>query len=195
MSDLLQVKWVPVVGFEDLYEISEYGMIRTIPRVYTWGMYNNTSQVTQKILQVKIDKDGYRCIGLRKNNVRHWKRLARLTCVAFHENPENKAYVNHKNGIRSDDRAENLEWSTLSENILHAYNVLGRKVSGAFAMDKRGSLNPSAKAVIRLSKDGVFIKKYDFMDQAILDGFGPSNICAVVRGKRKTHGGFRWEYA
>lgn len=53
-------------------------------------------------------------------------QIHRLVAMAFIKNPNNKSEVNHKNGIRNDNRAENLEWTTHRDNVIHSYNVLKR---------------------------------------------------------------------
>jgi hypothetical protein len=64
--------------------------------------------------------NGYRTVSIKNKNY----RVHRLVCHAYLPNPENKPHVNHKNGIKSDNRLENLEWVTPRENWLHAKDVL-----------------------------------------------------------------------
>jgi hypothetical protein len=85
-------------------------------------------------VKFKQQKTGYVEVGLYNHETvnnnwgRQWIRVHKLVALHFlSERPSNKHYVNHKNGIKNDNRAENLEWLTHSENILHAYHVLGRK--------------------------------------------------------------------
>lgn len=80
-----------------------------------------------KMLKYCIDTTGYPFVNLYKNKKEFKRHIHRLVAEAFIPNPENKSDVNHINGIRNDNRVENLEWNTRSENLKHSYRILGRK--------------------------------------------------------------------
>jgi hypothetical protein len=106
--------WKPVVGYEGIYEVSDQGRVKRIKPEY------NT--YVGKILSGGIEKNGYRVVLLYDNGKRKMFKVHRLVAIAFVPNPENKPQINHKNAIKLDNRAENLEWSTCQENITHAVN-------------------------------------------------------------------------
>lgn len=70
---------------------------------------------------------GYPHLNLMINGVQKRFMVHRVVGEYFVPNPQNKPNINHKNGIRHDNRAENLEWCTQQENIIHSFDVLGRK--------------------------------------------------------------------
>lgn len=80
-----------------------------------------------RILKQHYDKDGYRRVKLRLNGKGKMFYSHRLVAFAFIENDdtENKVVINHKNGVKDDNRVENLEWCTYSYNRQHAFDVLG----------------------------------------------------------------------
>lgn len=91
------------------------------------NIYSNRKYKIPTKLVGKEDKDGYLEYGLYQNGKRIFMRGHRIVATQFLENPENKQMVNHKNGIRNDNRVENLEWVTDSENKQHSFNVLKRE--------------------------------------------------------------------
>ena len=105
-----------VIGYEGQYAITEDGRV--------WS-YKQSKYLKQQYLTT-----GYARVGLRnshKNQVRHTFLVHRLVAMAYLSNDLNKAEVNHKNGIRADNRLENLEWVTRSENNQYAWTY-GKKV-------------------------------------------------------------------
>ena len=83
------------------------------------------SNKTNKYLTPKYDKAGYVTIALYKGSrgSRKTLKIHRLVAITFIKNTENKPQVNHINGIKYDNRVENLEWNTSSENNLHAFKI------------------------------------------------------------------------
>lgn len=101
--------WKDIYGYEGLYQISPYGLVRTLPRIAKnkWGDYTRPRKVLGRIL----DKHGRYRVSLRKDGKNRKFFIHRLVAKHFIENPDNKKRVKHKNGIRTDNRHINLFWS------------------------------------------------------------------------------------
>ena len=98
--------WLPVIGYENLYEVSSFGNIRNM-----------------KGKLLKVHKRGrYYSKSLSNNNVAKSYRVHRLVALSFIPNPDDKPYINHIDNNPFNNHADNLEWVSQKENIQHAIN-------------------------------------------------------------------------
>jgi hypothetical protein len=170
--------WKEVDGFDN-YEVSNQGNVRNIK--------------TGRILKPGLDNYGYQLVVLSSNKKTHTKKVHRLVLLSFARNTENKATVNHINGIKTDNRIENLEWSTNSENCLHAFSELNRTPSRAM-LGKFGKNHNNSKPIIQY-KDGIEVGRYEGqMDAFRKTGISFKHISEACHGKIKSSGGFQWSF-
>ena len=115
--------WKDIPGYEGLYQVSDLGRIKRLPKlVKNEGLRNKSKTFISKELIIKpfnISK-GYKGVILTKNGKRTNKKLHRLVAEVFIENPFNKPQVNHIDCDKTNNKVTNLEWVTGSENIIHA---------------------------------------------------------------------------
>lgn len=131
-SGIMREIWKDVQGYEGQYKVSNLGRVKSLKRKLGSGR-----SVSEKILNSSSKKktqDGYLMVALAGRTF----RVNRLVATAFIPNPDNKPVVNHIDGNKENNKADNLEWTTISENMLHAYRC-GLKTAMI------GEENPNAK--------------------------------------------------
>ena len=135
----------------------------------------------------------YTMVTLFKKNVRHQKLVHRLVAEAFIPNPEHKPQVNHINGKKDDNRVENLEWSTRSENMQHSFDVLGHKGFPTWK-GKFGKEHPNSKIIQQIDKGKIIGEFYGCAEASRHTGANEGHINDCCRGVRKHCGGYEWKY-
>lgn len=148
------------------------------------------SHKSKKFLKHGRTPQGYVMIYTWCNGKQSKQLLHRLLAISFLPNPQNKPQVNHKNGIRNDNRLKNLEWVTDSENKKHGYRVLGNKsaMKGVTGKD-----NANSKPVNQYDFKMNLIKCWSSIADVNREiGISVPLISMCANGKIKTAGGFLW---
>jgi len=114
-------RWKNVKYFKGYYQVSNSGNVKGLRRIIKHN-YGGNSIKSEKILKQRLSR-GYFGVRLCKKNIVYDKLVHRLVAEVFIPNPENKPYINHKNGIKNDNHYKNLEWCTQKENIIHSYKM------------------------------------------------------------------------
>lgn len=178
--------WLPIPNYEDFYLVSNIGNIKGLN-------YRGTGRSQNLILT--RNKQGYVRIHLQVDNICKGFMAHRLVAMTFIPNPNNKKEVNHINGIKHDNRIENLEWVTPKENTSHAIRTgLSKGNPCKYKGIKRGPTPASYKPVIQMDKDDNFIQRFESMQSAVIAlKLNAGKISEVCSGKRKTTGGFKFK--
>jgi len=189
---IIMNEWKDIKGYEGIYQAHPSGKLRSLDRYRTMTGRNKVKSFTYdrflkgKVLVGGIDKDGYR-IGVFHDSLGNRKTLKfhRLIAQTFIENKHNLPEVNHKDGNKTNNNANNLEWTSTSSNVQHAFDT------GLKNMDWK------KRAVVQLDKNTLeVIKVYESATATESDGFRRTSVGGCCRGDygKKTHKGFIWKF-
>lgn len=148
------------------------------------------NQKTGKYLGGYQSKEGYVIFCIRQKCY----KLHRLLAIQYIPNPENKPSINHINGIKNDNRLENIEWVTAKENTRHAWdNNLCTPIR--YWKGKSGINHNMSKAIIQMDLDGNFIAKHiGVRNIASKMNIKYQGISRCARGLRASAYGYIWKY-
>ena len=174
-------EWKAVVGYEGLYEISNFGNVKS--------KYKRGAPKKEKYLSQAKTGKGYLCVSLYKNGKAITKKVHRLVAEAFIPNPDNKREVNHIDGDKLNSRVDNLEWVTPKENIEKSWEIgLSKKLFGEEA--------PRSRIVNQYDLNGNFIRQWKcimYIQREL--GYLQGNISSCCRGRKTKAYGYIWRYA
>ncbi len=116
-------RWLPVVGYEDFYEVSNKGRVRSVERsvIGGRGQWNRIAKSQEK--KPCIANTGYPVVNLYKGNRYKQRPLHRILAEAFLPNPHGYKFINHIDGNKLNNNLDNLEWCTQSHNVRHAFRT------------------------------------------------------------------------
>ena len=168
--------WKDVKNYEGVYQVSNLGRIRSLKR--TIRANNNPYIKNGRVLKT-WNFNGYLCANLCLNGADNKVKVHRIVAEAFIDNPKNKKEVNHINGIRIDNRVENLEWCSHKENIQHAFKT-GLRKTGANATNSKLSVED-----IKFILENIQLKSHKFGARAMGRKFNVSysTIMQILNGK------------
>lgn len=160
-------EWKDVKGYEGLYQISNFGRVKSF--------------YTNKILKPAIEKSGYNQVSLVKQHKKKKYYIHRLVGLHFINNPSNLNEINHIDGDKSNNGIKNLEWCTRQDNVKHSVNVLHNQLGGTISVvciETKETFNSITEAAKHYHRQ-------------------PTNLSNMLSGKNrcKTFAGLHWKYA
>lgn len=196
--------WKDIPRYEGLYQASNLGRIRSCARTII-RKNKIKQQFKGKILSPEDNGNGYLRLILYKNKKKNSEYVHRLVAQAYLKNYSNTLQVNHINGIKIDNRAENLEMVTTKENMQKAVEIglfdkckeIQRKNAIKNNLGKYHILaNESAKKrVAKYDKNNNLIQVYNSISEASRkNNINITSISYSANGKRKTGGGYIWHF-
>ena len=181
-------EWKDVVGYENKYQVSNLGRVKSL-----YLINRQTIIPRERILSQGYNLQGYPIVTLCKNNKRKTYGVHKLVANAFLSNPNNYNVINHINGIKTDNRVENLEFCTQKYNIQQSFKNGQQKPTW---QDKKGILCPNSKKVNQYDLEGNFIKTWNSLRDVERElNIFAINISKCCRGIYKQSGNYVWRYA
>ena len=172
-------QWKEIAGYEDLYEVSDQGRVKSLN-------YNHTR--TERILRSRKNRGGYLYVNLHKDGQRKTITVHRLVATAFISNPHNLDTINHKDEVKTNNAASNLEWMSIKDN--NNYGTRNKRLSETQINDPNKS-----KAVQMFDRQENLLAIFPSTHEAErATGINHASISSCCLGNHKSAGGYIWRY-
>ena len=172
--------WKDILGYEGKYMVSNWGRVKSLN-------YRNTGK--EGIMKLNKNKDGYLQVQLHQDGKAKMYLVHQLVATAFIENPEGYTVVNHKDENPKNNNVDNLEWCSVLYN--NTYNGRAKKIG-----EKLTNHPKMSKPIIGIDKrTGLILEFPSIMEASRQLGINSGHICECCNGKRKSAGGYVWQYA
>ena len=179
-------RWLPVVGYENLYEVSDRGRVRSLIRK------TRISDKENFIMKQKTDANGYFRVNLHKDGMfKKSELVSRMVAIAFIPNPENLPQVGHMDDNKRNNAVSNLYWTDSKENNNH--NGKMEKFQNRHREKIDDISRKLSISVIGVSEKTGGIIRFESEREAGRNGFDSSKISMCMNGKMSKHRGYRWE--
>ena len=187
-------KWKDINGYEKYYQISNLGRVRSKDRLT--NSHSGKRLIRGRILSAAPNGSGYMRVLLYKDNMRKLYFVHRLVALHFvdNPNPEVLTIVNHLDSDYLNNSADNLEWTTMKGNTLHALKSGRMKRTPDWLRHLRETNEKNGKHVLGTNLETGETVYFVCLNDCKANGFEPSCVCDCCKGKRKQHAGYTWRY-
>lgn len=189
-KNYINEEWKPIKGYEGLYEISNYGRVKSLERIIPMpqGMKNSQLRKIKSKLRKQCIRGMYKCVHLYKDGKCEKYSVHRLVATAFIPNPNNYPCVNHKDENKLNNHVDNLEWCSYGYNNSYGNGYVQRKNT------KKG------KPIEKLYKPIICVetnRKFNSIKEAclFLNKKQNGHIGDCCNNKRNTAYGYHWKWA
>lgn len=212
---MIEEIWKDVVGFEDRYQVSSLGGVRSKDMI----LYKSNGRIEHKkgrYIKLHPDNRGYITHTFcSSNGIRKRMSIHRVVATAFIPNPDNKPQIDHIDRNRANNSIDNLRWCTLKENMNNPLtlewlkvcrpnyahseetkkNISKSQIGRTVRESTREKLRQKAYPICQYTIDGVFVQHFNSsLDASNILGISRSHILSCCKGRRHTAGGYRWIY-
>lgn len=175
--------WKDINGYDGEYQVSNLGRIKSVDRLTTrlcqYGI--REYRIPEKILRTRLGTSGYLCVNLHHEGKQVTEMIHRLVALHFCKGYRDGLVVNHKDEVKTNNRADNLEWVTQTANVNHGTAIQRKK--------------KHPKAVVQISLSGEVVQTFPSLRAAAKAvGHHPTQIGHCCHGDRPTAGGYKWKF-